>query len=107
MTFRYICFISYVHSKSTMLREFVAELKQALVDELDPIFDEDVYIDKEGLQPGDHFNEELAKAICQSFCMVVVYVPKYESVCKSIVRWRYLSRSEWNLLEIQKPHTAG
>jgi TIR domain len=78
MTFKYICFISYPHSTSSMMKEFVDELKRALVDELDPIFDEEVYIDKERLAGGDHFNEALARAICKSFCMVVIYVPKYE-----------------------------
>lgn len=59
------------------MKDFVDELKQALVDEFDTMFDEEVYIDKERLVGGAHFNEALARALCESFCMIVVYVPKY------------------------------
>ena len=85
MAFKYICFISYAHSPgeratgaTTMMQEFVDELKRALVDELDPIFEEEVYIDRDRIAGGAHFNEALAQALCRSFCMIVVYVPKYE-----------------------------
>ncbi len=57
---------------------FIEELKKALDCYLDPYFDETVYIDQERLKPGYRFNEALAKALCESLCMVVVYVPKYE-----------------------------
>jgi len=79
MPFKHVCFISYPHSKSEMMNDFINELKRALVDEMEPRFDEDVYIDKEALGGGDHFNEALANAICHSLCMVAVYVPKYET----------------------------
>jgi TIR domain-containing protein len=39
---------------------------------------EELYIDEERLLPGYHYNEELARAICESVCMVVVYSPRYE-----------------------------
>jgi hypothetical protein len=32
----------------------------------------------ERLTPGDSFNEGIAKAICESVCMIVVYSPLYE-----------------------------
>jgi len=60
------------------MKNFIEQLKKALKDYLDPYLDEPVYIDVERLQPGFHYNEELAKAICQSICMIVVYSPKYE-----------------------------
>ena len=78
MPFKYACFISYPSAQGQMLKEFVEELKEALRDCIDPYLDEEVYIDKEQLGGGDHFNEALAQAICQSLCMIVVYVPKYE-----------------------------
>lgn len=100
MAFKYVCFISYPHSKSTMMKEFVDELKQALIDELDPIFDEEVYIDKERLAGGDHFNEALAQALCQSFCMVVVYVPKYEKHSYCLQEYRAMELLEGKRMEL-------
>lgn len=76
--FQYACFISYPHGLE-LIESFVNQLKSALDAYLDPYLNEQVYIDKQRLQPGYQYNEELAKAICQSVCMVVVYAPKYES----------------------------
>ena len=100
MPFKYVCFISYPHSKSTMMKDFVDELKQALVDELDPIFDEEVYIDKERLAGGDHFNQALAEALCQSFCLVVVYVPKYEKHTFCLQEYRAMEILEGERMKI-------
>lgn len=78
MPFRYACFISYCHGQSELTKTFIEQLKDALNNHLDPYLDEKVYIDKERLQPGSPYNEALAKAICESICMIVVYSPKYE-----------------------------
>jgi hypothetical protein len=59
------------------MKGFVNELKDALWDCLEPYLDEEVYIDSGRLEPGFEFNIALAKAICSSVCMIVVYVPKY------------------------------
>jgi hypothetical protein len=74
----YACFISYCHGQHELLRSFIEQLKNALKNELEPLMDEEVFIDEERLLPGYRFNEELAQAICQSVCMIVVYCPKYE-----------------------------
>jgi len=113
VAFKYVCFISYPHStseKTTMMKEFVDELKQALVDELEPIFAQEVYIDKERLAGGDHFNETLARALCQSFCMVVVYVPKYEKHTFCLQEYRAMELLEEKRMELagkQKPDKYG
>ena len=78
MPIKYTCFISYPSAKGQMMKDFVDELKKALTDCIDPYLDEPVYIDREQLGAGDHYNEALARAICESLCMIVVYVPKYE-----------------------------
>jgi hypothetical protein len=77
MAFKYVCFISYPHPKSSQMKEFVDELKEALKNAFDPYFDQELYIDTR-LAGGDHFNQELAQALCRSFCMIVIYVPRYE-----------------------------
>src|SRR5215510_8791933 len=78
MPFKYSCFISYCHGKEDLVRTFIEELKKALKRHLDAYLDEGVYIDEERLRGGDLYNEKLAEAICQSVCMIVVYMPKYE-----------------------------
>ena len=40
--------------------------------------DEKTYVDQDRLKPGFKFNEALARAICESVCMIVVYSPRYE-----------------------------
>jgi TIR domain-containing protein len=78
MAFKYSCFISYCHGQYDLTKGFIDQLKIALKAELDAYLDEEVYIDEERLKPGYQYNEELAQAICQSVCMVVVYSPRYE-----------------------------
>lgn len=78
MPFKYACFISYPHGQYELMKSFIEQLKKALNNYLEPLLDEEVYIDVDRLEPGYHYNEALAKAICQSICMIVVYSPKYE-----------------------------
>jgi hypothetical protein len=78
MAFKHACFISYCHGRYDLVKAFVDQLKAALKAELDPLLDEEVYIDEERLGTGYKYNEELARAICQSVCMIVVYSPRYE-----------------------------
>lgn len=61
------------------MNDFIHELRQAFQDELGTIFDQEIFIDKEALGGGDHFDELLAQALCESFCLIAVYVPKYET----------------------------
>jgi TIR domain len=78
MAFKYACFISYCHGQYDLVKGFIDQLKTALKAELEPLMAEELYIDEERLQPGYHYNEALARAICESVCMIVVYSPKYE-----------------------------
>lgn len=78
MQLKYPCFISYCHGQFDLMKGFICQLTENLNSCIEPYFDEHVYYDKERLKPGYIYNAELAKAICQSVCMIVVYVPKYE-----------------------------
>jgi hypothetical protein len=78
MSFAHACFISYVRPRHDLNTGFIGQLSAALKAELEPWMDEDVYIDEEGVGPGDEHNERLARAICESVCMIVVWSPKYE-----------------------------
>ncbi len=60
------------------MKGFIDEFAATLSTYLEPYLDEEVYIDRDRLQPGYQFNEALARALCESACMIVVYVPRYE-----------------------------
>lgn len=78
MAFEYGCFISYVHARHPLMKEFVDGLAQALESELEPMIGPGrVYIDRERLKPGYRFDPALAQGLCASACMIVVYVPQY------------------------------
>jgi hypothetical protein len=77
--FKYACFVSYCHGQFDLVKTFIDQLRSALESELETLLDEPVYIDEKRLQPGFQYTNELAAAICQSVCMLVVYFPRYAS----------------------------
>lgn len=106
----YSCFISYCHGQHELMRRFIEQLKRALKSSLEPWLDEEVYIDEERLSPGYHFNEELARAVCESICMIVVYTPKYErhSYCRrEYAGMKCLEEKRRALLGNKAPKTRG
>jgi hypothetical protein len=76
--FKYACFISYSHGEQELVKGFIDQFKDALKAYLEPLMEEEVYVDVDRLKAGFKYNEALAQAICQSVCMVVVYSPVYE-----------------------------
>lgn len=85
------CFISYRHPARSGGREekLIQHVVRAIKDHLEVYTHEhDVYFDQHRLVPGYQYDEELAKAICRSACMVVVYWPSYleSDYCKKEVR---------------------
>jgi hypothetical protein len=79
MAFKNACFISYCHGRDTAYtRTFITELRRALEEGLDQLMMEKVIVDFERLEPSALYNEALAKDICESVCMIVVYSPLYE-----------------------------
>jgi hypothetical protein len=78
MDLRYACFVSYHRGVRSLLQQFMNDLTEAFASELDAWFPREmtVYRDTE-LVAGDRFEEELARVLCQSLCMVLVYTPQY------------------------------
>jgi hypothetical protein len=83
MPLKYSCFISFRHgdrslpTDKNLLETIIRQLKTALSNELEALTTKEVYVDWERLKGGDFYNQALAKALCESACMVVVYVPTY------------------------------
>jgi hypothetical protein len=75
MPLKYSCFISFRHG-TDLLREMVDQLAEALKYELDALTAKPVYLDSQ-VQTGDFYNQVIATALCQSACMVMIYVPTY------------------------------
>lgn len=77
MAFSHACFISYRHRPGREYMSIVEDLRTALQDQVAMLMNPGVYLDHDRLQGGDFFNRALARAICESVCMVVFYVPPY------------------------------
>jgi hypothetical protein len=94
MAFKYSCFISYCHGQGELTQRFIEQLIRALKSYLEPWLDEEIYIDEERLLPGYNYNEQLAEAICQSVCMIVVYSPRYERHAYCLREYTAMERIE-------------
>jgi hypothetical protein len=77
MPIRNACFISYRHSQKELMSRFVEQLHEALASELDVLTDLEIYRDRLRLQGGDFYNTALARSLCESVCMVMVFTPTY------------------------------
>ena len=100
MPLKYSCFISYCHGQGNLMKSFIDQLKKALEDYLEPWLDEKVFIDEDRLQPGYHYNDVFANAICQSICMIVVYSPKYERHSYCLREYQAMESIEKKRLEL-------
>jgi hypothetical protein len=81
MAIRYGCFFSYAHGRHELMQRFKATLADALRCYLEPYFDNEheLFIDTEQLGGGDDLDRKIARALCESACMVLIYTPKYEA----------------------------
>jgi len=75
--YKHACFISYRQGQQEIKKRFISEFTRALQSELELLLNEKVYIDEKRLQGGDFFNLELARAIYESACYIIVYQPNY------------------------------
>src|SRR6187401_3262453 len=85
------CFISYRHPAREGSREakLIQHVVDAITDHIEMYtHDHRVYFDKSRLVPGYQYDERLARAICRSACMVIVYWPSYleSEYCKKEIR---------------------
>ena len=60
------------------MRSFIEQFTDSLRNELDPLLSEGIYLDEERLNAGEHYNPAIANELCNSACMVMIYVPTYE-----------------------------
>ena len=75
--FKNACFISYRHGQYAIKERFIRELDIGLAAELELLRNEGVYVDYERLNGGQFIDTNLARAIYESACMVMIYHPTY------------------------------
>jgi hypothetical protein len=80
MCIKWACFISYPHAQGDLVKNFTKQLRTALENEIGTCFPKGVgvYMDELRLEPGFDWHQALTMAICESVCMIVVFVPVYE-----------------------------
>ncbi|NHZ92400.1 TIR domain-containing protein [Massilia sp. CCM 8733] len=81
MAIRYGCFFSYAHGRYELMNRFKASLSDAIRCYLEPYFDneDELFIDTEQLGGGDDLDRRIARALCESVTMILIYTPKYEA----------------------------
>jgi hypothetical protein len=80
MSIRHGCFFSYVHGRHALMNKFKDELAEAIRCYLEPHLDDEdeLFIDSEQLGGGDDLDRKIARAMCESVSMIMIYTPKYE-----------------------------
>jgi hypothetical protein len=77
MPFEYSCFISYHRGQHKLAKKMIEDLYEALSNEIELYMrDKKIFLDKD-LECGDLYNEKLAKSLCRSACMIMVFTPAY------------------------------
>jgi hypothetical protein len=63
------------------MSKFKNDLVEALKCYLEPHLDteNELFVDSEQLGGGDDIDQRIARALCESACMIVIYTPKYEA----------------------------
>ncbi len=79
MPLKHACFISYRHGQYHLMKRFISDLDEALSSELEAYFPPQAVIfkDTERLATGEYLDERIARAICESACLIAVYTPSY------------------------------
>src|SRR6476659_7787048 len=81
MAIRYACFLSYAQGHYDLMNKFTGQLTDAIRCYIEPYLDREteMFIDKEQLGGGDDIDRKIARALCESAAMLLIYTPKYES----------------------------
>jgi hypothetical protein len=109
MPFKCACFISYPHNAGKSVDIFVKRLKEELQDKFAQFVTEPIVTDHD-FETGAHFNEDIAQHICQSACLLVVYMPVYQRKKFCIREYTAMQRLEiqrYNALEARPSEQIG
>jgi len=103
MPLQYSTYISYPHGNG-IIRDFVEQLRHHLTRRIESYIRYEPFYDKDRLGPGYKFNEALARSLCKSISMIVVYVPEYESRAYCLREFAAMEALEQQRLDAIKAH---
>lgn len=106
MAFGKACFISYPHNAGKSVDAFVTRLKVELQDRVAQVVAGDVVTDHDFMTGAD-FNKAIAKAICESACLIVVYMPVYERKAFCIQEYVAMERHQASRYQKLKRDLSG
>jgi hypothetical protein len=93
MAFSCSCFISYPHNAGKSADAFVTRLKEELADRLAQFVTDPIRTDHD-FPTGANYNKAIAQSICQSACLLVVYMPVYQRKPFCIQEYTAMERLE-------------
>jgi hypothetical protein len=93
MAFKCACFISYPHNAGKSVDKFVARLKEELQDRFAQFVTDPIVTDHD-FPTGANFNKAIAQKICESACLLVVYMPVYQRKPFCIQEYTAMERLE-------------
>lgn len=100
---KYACFISYpndIGKQGQLVREFAEAIYDALSVELGGMIDLPIFFDREHITD----NGDIAQALCESACFMMVFTPKYFSERRPLCTLEFKAMQE---LELSRLHTAN
>ena len=100
MSIKYSCFISYRSPSAELAQEFHSYLES----ELSHWIPLPIYRDETRLHGGDFYNQELALALCESACMIIIFTPTYFDKISTYCAREYKAME---LLEEKRLDTLG
>ena len=92
---KFTCFISYPHLDAELMTDFINELAEALRQSITLyLANAEIFVDLKRLKPGYVFDASIASALCQSLCLIAVYVPPYEERAYCLREFEGMERLE-------------
>jgi hypothetical protein len=88
------------------MKRFIVEFDEALASELEALVDLRIYKDEQRLTGGDFFNGVLAKGLCESVCMIMVFTPTYFNSRHTYCTREYLAMKELEDARLARPETG-
>lgn len=101
------CFISYSSGDGVLLESFIPQVQEAFASSLGPYLKGmPVYLDKTRMSGGEFIDVTIARELCRSLCMILVYSPTYHRshYCRSeFYTMAKLEESRWRAARITRP----
>jgi len=105
MPLKYTCYLSYRGISSDYYKVIVERVQQRLHDELRILIESEnpVFYDWTRFQPGTPDNQPAIRALYESLCMVVLFIPRYFKNLYCALEYKAMERLEAERLKCLSP----